>query len=137
MATNLEVIGDALSDLNVIAETQTPSAEQGAHGLRKLNELMESWTEREIDLGYVGQSSTTDPCPIPAWAKEAVTAALSIAIAPRYGAVVTPELTAKYMESFATVLRKSVLDKLVPIDTSHLPLGAGWVGFRGRILTGE
>ncbi|MFM2115592.1 MAG: hypothetical protein RI908_1333, partial [Actinomycetota bacterium] len=45
MATNLEIITDALRELNVISEIDTPSAEQGAHALRKLNDLLEAATE--------------------------------------------------------------------------------------------
>jgi hypothetical protein len=129
MATNNEVIGDALRETNVIAEGQSPSAEQGLHGLRKLNEMMEEWTERDVDLGYFAQSATSDTCPIPAWAERAVKTNLSIATASKYGASVSPELALEAMTSFAVVQRKCMVENLKEVDTSHLPRGTGALGW--------
>lgn len=134
--TNSEVIGDALRELNVIFEGQTPSAEQGLYGLRKLNEMMEEWTEREVDLGYFAQSAATDTCPIPAWSEKAVKSNLAVALAPKYGASVSPELGLEASSSFQVVQRKCMVEKLKPADMSHLPAGAGRFGSGYDITTG-
>ena len=127
MATNIEVISDALRDLNVIAEVQTASAEQGAHGLRKLNEMLEAWTEQDIELGYFKQSSTTDDCPIPEWALKGVKAALAIDIAPVYGATVSAELAKKFDDGFGLIQRKCMVERMRGADMDHLPRGSGWL----------
>lgn len=129
MATNSEVISDALREINVIAEGQTVSAEQGLHGLRKLNEMLEEWTEREIELGYFAQSATTDTCPIPAWSESAVKANLGVSLAPVYGASVSPELAMKAERAFNVVQRKCIAEKLKSVDMTHLPIGSGALGY--------
>jgi hypothetical protein len=54
--TNLEIITAALRLLGVIAETETPSAEQGATGLAVLNDMLEDWSGREIEVGQWPQT---------------------------------------------------------------------------------
>ena len=125
MSTNLEVIGDALKDLGVIAETQTPSAEQGLLGLRKLNDMLEAWTEDGIQLGYFAQSVTSDDCPVPAYALRAVKACLAVEVAPNYGASVSPELAVKSQDAYLALLRKTLNESAEPADMSHMPRGAG------------
>ena len=80
--TNAELIGNALRGINVISEVGTPSAEQGKHGLRKLNQMMELLKERDVDVGWFTQSSTSDDCPIPDWAELSLESMLSVLLAP-------------------------------------------------------
>lgn len=136
MSTNLEVISDALRDLNVISEVDTPSAEQGAHALRKLNELMETWTENDIALGYFKQTSTTDDCPIPDWAQKGVKAALSVDLAPTYGATISAELAKKYDDGFGMIQRKCINEKMRPARMDHMPIGSGNYGSGWDITSG-
>jgi hypothetical protein len=126
--TNLEVITDALRDLNVIGEIESPSAEQGAHALRQLNDLLEAWTEDGIDLGYFEQSLTTADCPIPKWSERGVKAKLSEALAPTYGVSIGPELARKIADGYAMVLRKTLVEAATPADMSHMPTGSGRKG---------
>jgi hypothetical protein len=126
MATNLEIIADSLREIGVIAETENPSAEQGAHVLRVMNDLIEAWTESDVEFGYFAQTETTDDWPGPEWAKRAVKLKLAIEIAPNYGAVVSPELATKALEAWNALVRKSIIEKMAPADMSHMPLGTGW-----------
>lgn len=136
MATNSEVIGDALREINVIAEGQTPSAEQGLYGLRKLNEMVEEWTERDVDLGYYAQTDASATCPIPAWSESAVKSNLAIALAPKYGASVSAELALGAMNSFNVVQRKCMVENLKPANMDHLPVGLGSYGAGFDITNG-
>lgn len=125
MTTNVVIIGDALREIGVIAETETPSPEQGAHGLRRLNQMLEAWTEDGIDLGYFPQTSTTATIQIPAWAEAGVIAKLSIRLAPHYGATVSQELVDDADAGYGMILRKSQSEQLTPMDMSHMPRGSG------------
>lgn len=136
MATNLEVIGDALRELNVISEIDVPSAEQGAHGLRKLNEMMDEWAENDIELEYFTQDDPTEDCPLQAYALNGVKANLAVAIAPTYGASVSPELALKASNGYDTILRRSINSKLQPADMSHMPVGEGQT-WRSNIETDD
>jgi hypothetical protein len=136
VSTNLEVVSDALSQLNVIAEGQTASPEQGVYCLRALNEMMEAWTEDGIDVGYFAQSSTTADCPLPPWALETVKAALSIKVAARYGATVSVELGEKYSDGMQRLTRKVVSESMKPANNDHLPQGTGSYGHGFTITNG-
>jgi hypothetical protein len=130
MTTNLTIIEDSLRDIGVISEIDTASPEQGKFCLRRLNQMMELWKEDDVDIGWFAQTSTTDTIPIPDWAELGVTAALSIAVAPTYGATVSQELIAIADVAAGMILRKSLAEKLTGLDMSHLPVGAG--NYRGH-----
>jgi hypothetical protein len=135
MATNLEIITDALRELNVISEIDTPSAEQGAHALRKLNDLLEAATEDGIDLGYYAQTLTTDNCPIPKWSERGVKLKLALELAPVYGSTVSAELASKLDEAWSQIVRKVAVENLKAMDMSSMPLGEGH-GVRWDITRG-
>lgn len=126
--TNLQVIEDALREINVISEVDNASPEQGKYALRKLNQLMEVWKENDIDLGYFKQTTTTGTCPIPDWAELGVTMALGIMCAPKYGATVSRETAAVADTAMGMIGRKSISEKLDNADMSHMPVGSGWIG---------
>ncbi len=123
--TNLQLIDAALRDINVISEVDNADAEQGQHAIRKLNQMMETWKEEDKDLGYFSQPDTTGNCPIPDWAELGVQTALSIVLAPKYGASVSPELAAVASATMNVILRKSISEKLDNQDMSHMPRGQG------------
>lgn len=124
--TNVEVIYDALFLLGVVAEGQTVSAEQGTKGLRALNQLIERWTEDDIELGYFAQTSTTDDCPIPAWAEQGVTSKLAQRLMADYPSSQLPAWVMNDEENgFATILRKAMAAALKPVDMRHMPVGSG------------
>ena len=83
--TNLDVINGALREINVIAENQNASDEQGSQCLRKLNELMEVWKEVNIDFGWYEQSDTSGNAVIPDYARMAVRTNLAVLCASQYG----------------------------------------------------
>lgn len=131
--TNLQLISDALRLINVISEIDTPSAEQGSHGLRRLNQMLEAWTEDDVQLGYFAQTSTGDPCPIPAWAERAVTSMLAIDLAPTYGATISAELGAIAGDAYGSLVRKCISEKNHQADMDHMPAGSGNFGIRYNI----
>lgn len=133
--TNADVIGDSLRELNVISEIQTPSAEQYAHALRKLNQFMARWLEDGIDLGYFPQTSPSDVCPIPEYAEEGVIATLATKIASNYGATVSVELATSAVQGYDTILRRAMLSKLPTGQMLNRPCGEG-DSYPGNILLG-
>ncbi len=137
MSTNLNIIEDALRDINVISEVDSASPEQGKFGLRKLNQIMEALKESDVDFGWFGASATTDTAPIPDWAELGITAALSIAMAPKYGASVSAELVAVGASSMNMIKRKGLAGKSNNADMTHLPAGAGNNFGTQNILTGN
>lgn len=133
--TNLEVIEYALREINVIAEGDSASPEQGTQCLKKLNAMMELLREKDIDWGWYEQSATTGTCPIPDYAELAVWKMLAINIAPQYGASVSQELVAVASDAWKTVHRKAIAESLDNTDMSHMPVGSGYWGNRYDINT--
>jgi hypothetical protein len=133
--TNLEMIESALRDINVISEVDSASAEQGSHGLRKLNQMLEAWKENDIDFGWFSQSVTTATAPIPDWAELGVSSALSIVLAPKYGATVSQELAVIADSAVSMIKRKSISEKLEKNDMSHMPRGSGHFGYGYDIVS--
>lgn len=120
--TNIDLIKDALLELGVINEVEIPSSEQGAHALRRLNQMIEAWDEDGTRLGYFEQTDTTADCPIPRWAERAVTCKLAIALAPSYGgaASVTPALVDECDRAHNAMLRRLINAQLHGADMTHL-----------------
>jgi len=136
MSTILQVIDDSLRELNIIAETDTASAEQGKFALRRLNQMMALWkTTKDIDLGYFDQTSTSSDIPVPDWALLAVTLGLAIAIASKYGATVSQELAMTAGSSIGGVQTKLMVENKRGVDLSYLPVGQGHYGRGNNILT--
>jgi hypothetical protein len=138
--TNIELITDALLDLGVINESETPTAEQGQHALRKLNQMLEKWEESGIKLGWSQQlpADISDTAPLPPYAESGVTSKLAIALAPSYGgaASVTPALIEEANDGFALIQRKAALANLTPSDTRNMPAAEGRLNTE-NILTGN
>lgn len=133
--TNGDLIADALRELNVISEIQTPSAEQYAHALRKLNQMLAKWLEDGIRLEYFPQTLSSDVCPIPDYAELGVTLNLAIAVASNYGATVSMELGTTAGSAYDTILRTAVNAALPTGKMLNRPCGSGDRPF-SRILTG-
>jgi len=57
--TALELIGDALSELGVLAAGETVSASDGQLGLRKLNALIDQWKTKRLMIYTVTQTTKT------------------------------------------------------------------------------
>lgn len=133
--TNSDLIRDALGLISVLNEIQQPSAEQGAHGLRTLNNLMAAWLKKGLDLQYYTQDSLTDDTPIPEEDQAVVTYYLSFALAPYYGKRPTPEMLALAKDLYDVLVRDAVIEQMREKDISDLPRGEASC-YRGNILTG-
>jgi hypothetical protein len=133
--TNLDVINGALRELNVIAENQNASPEQGKQCLEKLNELMEMWREVGVDFGWFEQSSTAGNAPIPLAYRTAVRTNLAIVCASQYGASVSQELATVADRTYNFLLSKTQREQLENVNMRHMPSGSGKYGDKGYDIT--
>lgn len=124
--SNEQLISDSLGLLGVLQETEVMSAEQGAHGLRALNELMADWEQDGIDLQYYEQTAMADDAPIPPHAVMAVKYYLAMSLAPYYAKQVPPEFLTIGGEKYERLRRDAVKANVKGTDLSHLPMGHGW-----------
>lgn len=116
--------------LGILAESESASAEQGAHGLRALNELMAEWEADGIDLEYYEQTLLGATTPIPDSAILPVKHFLALHLASYYGKSVSPEFVATSDKYYARLVRDVVRDNLATeVDvTAKVPLGEGHGG---------
>ena len=121
----LEYVTDALRYIGVISETETPSAEQGADGVRKLNELMASLEEDGIDLGYAQIADTADTVVIPLGEVRTVKALLAVNMAPIYGAEITEVVANVAGTGYSRMLRNALLLAQIPAPLPTASHGAG------------
>lgn len=125
MITNVDLIRDALSLINVIGvEESVVEPGQSEHALRKQNALLAQWKTNEIDLQYYPQTMDQlgDPCPIPEDAELAVTYYLAFGLAPHYGKQVSPEMIALAKTYYDDLLNKAISDQIKPV-TIDRPFG--------------
>lgn len=126
--TIVKLIDGALREINVIAENQNASPEQGNQCLEKLNELLEMWKEVGIDFGWYEASSTAGDAAIPDYARTAVRTNLAILCASQFGASVSQELVAVADRTYGFLLSKFQREQLDNRDFSHMPAGSGKFG---------
>jgi hypothetical protein len=126
----LEVVTDALRDINVIGETQTASAEQGSTAVRKLNELMASLAEDGIDLGFAPVANTAATMDLPLGAVSTIKALLSVACASIYGAEIPAQVAGKAESGYNRLLGQAVSMQIERAKSDTLPYGnaqgSGW-----------
>lgn len=121
MATNLDVITDALRLANVINERETPSSTKGETGLTLLNDMMSDWEQDGIELGYFPQTLLSDTIPIEDANLRGVKYNLARVVAGYY-AFDLPFETARIAELTFARLEKATTE-VVETDFGHMPLG--------------
>ncbi len=121
MATNVEIIRDALGLLGVLSEVEEASAEQGAHGLRVMNELLEQWQADGVRVGQWPQTDLSATSPLAGNVLAAVKANLALALGPYYGKALAPTEMMRAGGLYQKLVRDAVNAELEPADMGHLP----------------
>lgn len=118
-----QLIRDALVLLNVIRETETPSAEQQATGSRHLNEMLAEWEADGKPLQYVPVGTVTTTLTIPDGSIRAVKYNLAVAMAPSFGATVSQEVIAIAMAGAALISKITAKEPSMQLD---VPSPSDW-----------
>lgn len=121
MTSNANIIRDALGLIGVIAEVQNATPEQTDIGLRVLNEMLDDWRARGVDLEFSPQSEVSDETPIPDEAIVAVKYGLAVMLAPYFEQQVSPLIIAVASSAYNRILRDALHLALDEADMSHLP----------------
>ena len=134
--TNLQLVRDALSLINVIGVGESVEPEQSEHALSKLNQILDDWKADGVDLQFYPQTmdDLASDCPIPSDSELAVTHYLAIAVAPHYGKQISPALISLAGKYYSRLVRVAMVEQQKPISMSHMPRGEGsWIV--SKILT--
>lgn len=137
-STKRELVEDALGGIGLASYVFDITPEEMQDALRRLDKMMARWSVAGLRLGY-NLASPSDPdqdSGLPDHAEDAVTDALSIRLAPKFGKEVTADMRAAATESLVA-LQAAVAAR--PQSNLHpsLPLGAGNKPWRrGRVFVG-
>lgn len=121
--SHVDLIRDALGLLGVLRETQTPTAEQGAHGLRVLNEMMADWEIDEVDVGFVPATSLADTLTVDDGVVTCVKHGLAHALAPYYGRQTPPVVLERFITTYNRLVRNAIISQNEEVSLAHIPLG--------------
>lgn len=124
MTTCATIISDALRSLSVIEEDETPSDSMYDIGLRRLNQMLESWAVDGIDIGYFTQDSEDNTIPVPLWAEQAITDKLAVKLSDDFQAPLQSTLIMAANEGYNFIIRTVLNNKSITSDMSHLPQGS-------------
>lgn len=126
MSTNNEVIRDALGLIGVVSEAESLTADQAAHGLRVLNDMMADWELDGIEVDYFPQTDISADFPGDEIA--CVKYNLAVELAPHYQAAIPDAVAVKATMYYQRKVRDSVRDGMEEADVTHLPMGTGhWI----------
>lgn len=114
--TASQVITDALVSLNVIREGQTPSAEQQAQAIRRMNQMMALWEADGRPLGYIPIGTVTDTLTVPDGSLMGIWTSLAILLAPLFGATVSAELIEMNRQGMAVIDKITAKEVLMELD---------------------
>lgn len=120
--TAIEMITDAYRAANIINEVETPSAEQGATGLRVLNQMMGQWDGDGIKLGWVIVDGQADTLPLQLQDERAVKYNLAVELAGEFGIDPLPRVAKVAVDTYAGLAKRHRLQ--VQSDLSGLPAPA-------------
>lgn len=126
--TNSDYITAALQMLGVLAETESPSAEQGAQAMGVLNDMLALWAERGIDIGWNASTSPTDTIDFHPAARQAVKAGLAMALAPYYERQPSIMLAQAAESGYHRLLSAAVNAKIENLPFLHIPRSEGGQG---------
>lgn len=103
---NLDLVTFALIKLNVITESDTPSAEQGAVALETLNDAFAEMAANGTDIGWYPQTSLSATAPIEESDVRAVKLVLTGELAAHYGIALDPTLAGHIETAFAQLVKR-------------------------------
>lgn len=135
MATNSDVVREALSIIGVLAEVDSLSAEQGVNGLSVMNDMLLEWDADDIDTGYFPQTDINAESPIYSDALSTVKFSLAVYLSSYYGLEPRSAVVAIATSGYKRLLRDSIVAKMKEADMTNMPLGSAWAR-RYNILEG-
>lgn len=118
-----QLITDALRLINVIMESETPSAEQQASGIRTLNEMLSTWAADGLRLSYIPVGTVTNTLTVPDGAVKGIKFCLAIDLAATYGATVSAEVAKGATDGMAVIQK---ICARTPNFQSDIPAPSDW-----------
>ncbi len=136
MATNREIVTDALRMLGVVRSNQQAGADDAALALREMNDLFSDIEGDGIDLGYSPQDNLSDEFPCEDRISASIKPMLALRLVVHFPSQEIPaELPNRALRSELRIYRVGVLANIEEATMENIPLGS--VSVNNSILTDE
>jgi hypothetical protein len=125
----LEIITDAMQLIRMIDQNEAPSSEQGAQGLRILNDLLMNEAADGLRLGWFPQNAVTNVAPLRPQDIYGVKRMLCAALATANGinlAKDDPVLYAEVVEAKRQLVKRSIRYFESDLGELQRPQGVAW-----------
>lgn len=119
----LDLVTGSLRSIGVIGETQTPSAEQGQSAVTALNDLMASYEEDQIELGWNPKATTADTVELPLGHVEAIKSLLAMKLAGDYGVDPPVSVADAASRGYKRLLRMAIQMAMQTTRLNNVPRG--------------
>lgn len=119
--TGAELVAASLRILSVLAENESPSAEQAKQHIGTLNDLLAQWRADGSDLGFNALQTPSDTVQLPDWAFRAVKFNLAKSLSVEYAKQPDP-LTIEIADRGRDFIAKMCAQDPI-IDTKDMPQG--------------
>lgn len=123
--TNADYFQSVLQKIGVLAESESPSAEQSATMLDVMNDLRGSLAADGIDLGIAPQTSATDTLLLNEGVREDFKYMLAIRACVEFEKPVPPLVEKIATDGYLRLLRNAVLSETRPATYDHLSSNQG------------
>jgi len=123
----LDLATDALRQIGIISESETPSAEQGQAAVTRLNDLFAEWAEKGVDLGWNPKDTTGDSVALPLGHAKGVKAQLAELLAGDYGVDAPATVLRDAQDSKNMMQRQALQASFARPNLRAMPLGNGGV----------
>ena len=134
----IDFVTDVYRQINILAEFETPTAEQGSVAVTRLNDLMASLAEDGINLGYNPKTDTSDTIDFPLGHIMGIKAMLGVLLAQDNDLPIPTLMAALSDASYNRLLKQSLYASMQPSTMRHIARGdAQYVFNRGYIISGE
>ena len=134
--TYADYITDSLRLIGVIMQTESADADQGAHAIGILNDMMAEWAADGIRVGYVPSETTSDDLSLHTSVRSAVKANLAMRLCPNYERNPSAVLVAMAQGGYDSLLLQASIDAAEEASLRNVPRGTGNLGYGFNINTG-
>ena len=132
----IDLVTDALRRATIIGQTASPSAEQGADAVTKLNDVMASLAGDGIDLGYNPKATTAETMVLPLEHVLTIKSLLVMAVCGGYGVDPPASDVSIAQAGYQRLLRQAIYANARETRTDNAPRGDAQ-GVVFNILTGQ
>lgn len=125
MTKKRQLIYDAYEEIGLASYAYEISPEELHSAVRKLDQMMGTWSNKNLKLGFAYGDSADDDAGVPEAAHDAIVVNLAVRLAPAHGKAVSPETKQAAGVAMNALYNLSVKPQPQRLDHHAIPRGSG------------